>query len=164
MAAKRGANIRIKRAYVPTAKADGARVLVDRLWPRGVTKDALAIERWVKEIGPSDELRRWFGHDPERWDEFRRRYAAELYEARSHCSLNCAAARGITVTLVYGARDEVHNNAGRSARGIVGNHRVPRKRKQRLEQGPQPVFRSGSRRVLILVAQLPAVSAAHPRR
>src|SRR6185437_16226489 len=78
MASSRAHEVRLKRAYEPAAPADGIRILVDRLWPRGVSKAALAIERWVKEIAPSDALRRWFGHDPERWDEFLRRYAAEL--------------------------------------------------------------------------------------
>jgi uncharacterized protein YeaO (DUF488 family) len=110
MAARR-ADIRIKRAYAPAAKADGTRVLVDRLWPRGVTKDALAIERWVKEIGPSTALRQWFGHDPERWDEFRRRYAAELTQQKPLLGELRDLARGGTLTLIYGARDEAHNDA-----------------------------------------------------
>jgi uncharacterized protein YeaO (DUF488 family) len=111
MAAKRTGDIRIKRAYVPAAKTDGTRVLVDRLWPRGVTKDALAIARWVKEIGPSDALRSWFGHDPERWDEFRRRYRAELTKQAPLLEELRGLARGGVLTLVYGARDDAHNNA-----------------------------------------------------
>jgi uncharacterized protein YeaO (DUF488 family) len=111
MAATRAGNIRIKRAYEPPAKTDGARILVDRLWPRGVTKAALAIERWIKEIGPSDALRRWFGHDPERWDEFRRRYQAELMKQTELLAELRGLARQRALTLVYGARDDAHNNA-----------------------------------------------------
>jgi uncharacterized protein YeaO (DUF488 family) len=111
MAAKRAGDIRIKRAYEAPAPADGTRILVDRLWPRGVGKDALAVERWVKEIGPSDALRRWFGHDSERWDEFRRRYAAELAKQPALLAELRALARQGRLTLVYAARDDVHNNA-----------------------------------------------------
>jgi uncharacterized protein YeaO (DUF488 family) len=111
MAVKRTSDIRIKRAYEPAAKADGARILVDRLWPRGVTKDALSIERWTKEIGPSDALRRWFGHDPERWEEFRRRYVAELARQTALLEELRGVARDGVLTLVYGARDDAHNNA-----------------------------------------------------
>ena len=111
MAAKRAGDIRIKRAYEPSTPADGTRILVDRLWPRGVTKEALAIERWAKEIGPSDALRRWFGHDPERWTEFRRRYSAELTKQPALLAELRSLARQGALTLVYGARDEAHNNA-----------------------------------------------------
>ena len=111
MAAKRAGDIRIKRAYETPAKADGARILVDRLWPRGVTKEALAIERWIKEIGPSDALRRWFGHDAERWDEFRRRYEVELAKRSDLLAALRGRARQGALTLVYGARDDTHNNA-----------------------------------------------------
>ena len=105
------ARIRLKRAYEAAAAEDGARILIDRLWPRGVTKEDAAIERWAKELSPSAELRKWFQHDPARWQEFRRRYAEELrrhpQELRELRAL--AARRG--VTLVYGARDELHNDA-----------------------------------------------------
>jgi uncharacterized protein YeaO (DUF488 family) len=111
MAAKRGGGIRLKRAYDPPAKADGTRVLIDRLWPRGVSKEALAIARWVKEIGPSDALRRWFGHDAERWDEFRRRYKAELANQSELLAELRGLARHGTLTLVYAAHDDAHNNA-----------------------------------------------------
>ncbi len=104
-------HIRIKRAYEPSAHDDGARVLIDRLWPRGVKKEALALDQWAKELAPSTELRQWFGHDPARWQEFRQRYAAEL---RPHAdlleSLRTLARKG-PITLVYGAHDEAHNNA-----------------------------------------------------
>jgi uncharacterized protein YeaO (DUF488 family) len=111
MTATRAGDIRIKRAYEPPASADGMRILVDRLWPRGVTKEALAIERWIKEIGPSDALRRWFGHDVERWDEFRRRYAVELTKQTELLAELRSLARRGTLTLVYAARDDAHNNA-----------------------------------------------------
>ena len=111
MAAKRAGDIRIKRAYDPPASADGTRVLVDRLWPRGISKETLAIERWIKEIGPSDALRRWFGHDPERWNEFRRRYATELAKQAELLDELRSLARERRLTLVYAARDDAHNNA-----------------------------------------------------
>jgi uncharacterized protein YeaO (DUF488 family) len=104
------ADIRIKRAYEPAAKTDGTRVLIDRLWPRGITKDTLTIAQWMKEIGPSDALRRWFGHDPDRWDEFRKRYAAELTKQKPLLDELRGLTQG-TLTLVYGARDDAHNNA-----------------------------------------------------
>lgn len=105
--------IKIKRAYDPPSPDDGMRILVDRLWPRGVRKDALGIHRWIKDIAPSDELRKFFGHDPERWEEFRRRYREELKRGPARDALEelaKAAAKGI-VTLVYGAKDEAHNDA-----------------------------------------------------
>jgi uncharacterized protein YeaO (DUF488 family) len=110
---KTAGNVRIKRAYEAPEKADGYRVLVDRLWPRGVRKDALAIDVWMKEIGPSDELRRWFGHDPARWKEFSARYRDELRRqpaASLVAELVDQAKRG-RLTLVYGAKDELHNQA-----------------------------------------------------
>lgn len=105
------AQVRIKRAYEPASAQDGTRILIDRLWPRGVKKEPLALALWSRELAPSSELRRWFGHDPTRWQEFRQRYAAEL---RPHAALLeslRALARQGTLTLVYGARDEVHNDA-----------------------------------------------------
>ena len=104
-------HVRLKRAYEPAARADGRRVLVDRLWPRGVTKAKAAIDLWMKDIAPSTELRQWFGHDPARWDEFRARYTEEI---RSHPDLLGElrdAARAGPLTLVYAAHDEVHNDA-----------------------------------------------------
>jgi uncharacterized protein YeaO (DUF488 family) len=104
-------NVRLKRAYEPASSADGVRVLVDRLWPRGLHKIDAAIDRWLKEIAPSTELRRWFGHDPERWSEFRRRYAVELGQhVAAIDGLRDMARTGI-VTLIYGARDDQHNQA-----------------------------------------------------
>ena len=104
-------NVRLKRAYEPAAAGDGTRILVDRLWPRGVSKQRAAIDCWMKDIAPSTALRKWFGHDPARWDEFRRRYAKEV---RAHADLLDqlrALARQGPVTLVYAARDEEHNDA-----------------------------------------------------
>ena len=103
--------IRVKRAYEPPGPGDGRRFLVDRLWPRGVKKEALRIEAWLKEVAPSDQLRRWFAHDPGRWIEFQRRYFAELdREPVAWEPLIEAAAKG-PVTLVYSARDTEHNDA-----------------------------------------------------
>ena len=104
--------ITVKRAYAPASRADGIRLLVERLWPRGVTKAALKVDDWLKEAGPSTELRKWFGHDPERWDEFRRRYVRELDSRPDTWKPIVAAARhGGTVTLVYSSHDTEHNNA-----------------------------------------------------
>jgi uncharacterized protein YeaO (DUF488 family) len=103
--------IRLKRAYEPPGPEDGVRILIDRLWPRGIGKSEAAIDRWLKDAAPSNELRRWFGHDPSKWDEFRRRYEAELSHRAELLSELRETARKGPLTLVYGARDEVHNNA-----------------------------------------------------
>jgi uncharacterized protein YeaO (DUF488 family) len=103
--------IALKRAYEPAAPRDGTRVLVDRLWPRGVSKEAAAIDHWMKELAPSTELRKWFGHDPARWPEFRRRYTAELRQQAEAVAQLRALARKGRVTLVYAAHDEEHNDA-----------------------------------------------------
>src|SRR5271156_3353901 len=104
-------DVRLKRAYLPPSSEDGARVLVDRLWPRGLRKSDAGIDRWLKEAAPSTELRRWFGHDPSRWDEFRCRYKAELSRnAEILNGLRAIAQKG-RLTLVYAARDELHNEA-----------------------------------------------------
>ena len=103
--------LKLKRAYEPAAPEDGERYLVDRLWPRGVKKAALVLTSWLKEVAPSNGLRRWFGHDPARWPEFRRRYREELkLHGASLTPLRDALKRG-TVTLVYSAHDEEHNQA-----------------------------------------------------
>ena len=105
---------RIKRAYAPPAPADGLRVLVDRLWPRGLPRTTAAIDLWLKEIAPSTELRRWFGHDPERWPEFKRRYREELKapeRAAALARLRDAERQSRVVTLLYAARDDTHNHA-----------------------------------------------------
>ncbi|MDI3270719.1 MAG: DUF488 domain-containing protein [Bacillota bacterium] len=105
--------VRIKRVYEAAATEDGYRVLVDRLWPRGLKKEEVHMDLWAKELSPSTELRQWFGHDPGRWEEFRQRYQRELEEPEAQKILKelkekaCSA----TVTLLYGAKDEEHNNA-----------------------------------------------------
>jgi uncharacterized protein YeaO (DUF488 family) len=105
--------VSIKRAYEEAAASDGRRVLVDRVWPRGRTKDELRIDRWERELAPSTALRKWFGHDPARWDEFAERYRKELSgeDKRSRIDELASEARAGKVTLVYGARDEQHNQA-----------------------------------------------------
>ena len=103
--------IKVKRVYEPVDASDGRRFLVDRLWPRGISKQAARIETWLKEAGPSNDLRKWFGHDPARWTEFKRRYRGELQSKREVIAPLLEAARGGDVTLVYSARDEEHNQA-----------------------------------------------------
>ena len=103
--------IKIKRIYEQPDPADGQRLLVDRLWPRGLSKEQAGVDRWLKEIAPSDELRRWFGHDPGKWQEFRSRYMGELEAQRELLDQLADLARGQTVTLLYAAKDEAQNNA-----------------------------------------------------
>ncbi len=103
--------IAVKRAYDPVSPADGTRFLVERLWPRGVPKATLRVEAWLKEVGPSTELRKWFSHDPEKWDEFRRRYRRELDSRPEAWRPIVSAARRGRVTLVYSSHDTEHNNA-----------------------------------------------------
>ena len=105
--------IRLKRVYDPPASDDGVRVLVDRVWPRGVSKDAAHVDEWLKELGPSTELRKWFNHDPGRWAEFEARYRAELRapEQRERLEHLRQLASGRPLTLVYSARDTEHNQA-----------------------------------------------------
>lgn len=103
--------IRIKRVYDPPDRQDDARFLVERLWPRGVKKTDLQMDAWLKEAAPSSELRQWFGHDPAKWAQFRRRYFTELAHRPEACKPIREAARHGNVTLLYSARDEKHNNA-----------------------------------------------------
>jgi uncharacterized protein YeaO (DUF488 family) len=103
--------IQVKRAYDAAESKDGAQYLVDRLWPRGVKKEALHLEGWLKDVAPSDELRRRFSHDPSKWDEFQRRYSAELDRNDQTWQPLLQAARRGNITLLYGARDTQHNNA-----------------------------------------------------
>lgn len=100
----------VRRAYVPPTHNDGHRVLVDRVWPRGVSKEDIDIDEWSKDVAPSDELRKWFGHDPERWDEFQSRYRQELKGNEALAAL-VDRSRSKRITLVYGAHDELHNQA-----------------------------------------------------
>jgi uncharacterized protein YeaO (DUF488 family) len=113
-------NVALKRAYDPPAPTDGMRVLVDRLWPRGVKKEAAAIDLWAKDLAPSTELRKWFGHDPERWVEFTRRYEAELAQHTERLDELRAHARRGRVTLIYAARDQEHNEAVIIRDALVG--------------------------------------------
>jgi uncharacterized protein YeaO (DUF488 family) len=103
--------IQVKRAYEKPGDGDGFRVLVDRVWPRGINKDELRLDSWQKEIAPSTELRKWFGHDPEKWDEFRRRYFVELDGRKQLLANLLSVVKNGRLTLVYGAKDEEHNNA-----------------------------------------------------
>lgn len=104
-------HIQLKRAYTEADKSDGYRVLVDGLWPRGIKKDALHVEEWCRDLAPSGALRRWFGHKLEHWPEFRERYLQELEQHPDAVAELLKHAQAGTLTLVYGARDEEHNNA-----------------------------------------------------
>lgn len=104
-------DILIKRVYEPASRRDGRRFLVERLWPRGIKKDALAMDAWLKEVAPSATLRQWFGHEPERWTEFRRRYQKELSANTAALTPLLDAAKQSTVTLLYSASDIEHNAA-----------------------------------------------------
>jgi uncharacterized protein YeaO (DUF488 family) len=119
--------VQTKRAYEPAAPSDGYRVLIDRLWPRGVKKEMLALDLWAKELAPSGDLRRWFGHDPDRWKKFVGRYRRELRTAAARERLDDLAGRAArgAVTLVYGARDEKHNGA------VVIRNEIARRRRAR---------------------------------
>lgn len=103
--------IRTKRVYEPPGTGDGTRLLVERLWPRGMTKEAVAMDGWPKDVAPSDALRRWFAHDPAKWEEFKHRYFAELDSNPATWEPILEAASRATVTLLYSARDTAHNNA-----------------------------------------------------
>jgi len=108
---RRPAMIQVKRAYEHSSKDDGKRFLVERLWPRGVKKQSLRVEAWLKDVAPSSELRQWFQHDPAKWDEFRRRYFRELEKHSEAWQPLLARGRRGRVTLVYSAHDTEHNNA-----------------------------------------------------
>ncbi len=114
-------NIKLKRAYEAPTPDDGMRILVDRLWPRGLSKQRAAIDQWMKDISPSTELRKWFGHDPSRWDEFRRRYAKEVHQHPELLEQLRSLARKGPITLVYSARDEAHNDAVELRHLILGH-------------------------------------------
>ena len=104
-------SIQLKRVYEPQSKEDGIRILVDRLWPRGLTKKKAAVDLWLKDIAPTTELRKWFGHDPARWKEFQVRYRKELRADKEAVNLLKQKSKEGTVTLVYGAKDQEHNEA-----------------------------------------------------
>jgi uncharacterized protein YeaO (DUF488 family) len=114
-------NIKLKRAYDPPESTDGTRILVDRLWPRGVKKENAAIDEWMKDIAPSDDLRKWFGHDPERWEEFCERYAEEVSQHSEQLRQLRELAHKGSITLVYSAHDEAHNNAVALRNLILGH-------------------------------------------
>ncbi|MGQ0555819.1 MAG: DUF488 domain-containing protein [Nitrospiraceae bacterium] len=103
--------IQVKRVYEPTATSDGFRVLVDRLWPRGISKEAAKLDLWLPDLGPSTSLRKWFNHDPARWAEFQRRYHAELKKKSALLATITEQAKTRPVTLLYSAKDEQHNQA-----------------------------------------------------
>ena len=108
---KEDAMLKLKRAYEPASREDGRRILVERLWPRGIRKASLPLDAWLKEVAPTAALRQWFSHDPKKWDEFQRRYRAELEQHPEVCDPILKAARRGTVTLVYSSHDTEHNNA-----------------------------------------------------
>lgn len=103
--------IKLKRIYEPTSTSDGFRILVDRLWPRGIKKEEANVDIWLKEVGPSNELRKWFNHEPEKWEAFRKKYLAELQHSPATKELIQLVQKHATVTLVYSAKDEQHNQA-----------------------------------------------------
>ena len=104
-------SIKVKRVYDDSSAEDGIRILVDRLWPRGLKKEAARLDDWLKEIAPSNELRKWFGHDPDRWEEFKARYFHELERQNEAINKIREKASSSTVTLLFAARDETYNNA-----------------------------------------------------
>jgi uncharacterized protein YeaO (DUF488 family) len=120
-----GLKLQVKRTYEPCSREDGLRILVERLWPRGMTKGAVAASSWVKDVAPTTALRRWFGHDVERWEEFRRRYREELDATPSAWKPILEAARRGQVTLLYSARDNLHNGAVVLRDYLLGQVRGP---------------------------------------
>ena len=104
-------DIKIKRVYEKPSKEDGFRILVDRLWPRGLTKEKASVDLWLKEISPSTMLRKWFGHDPVKWNEFRKRYLLELDQNKEQVNILNEHLKNGTVTLLYGTKDQEHNEA-----------------------------------------------------
>jgi uncharacterized protein YeaO (DUF488 family) len=103
--------IKLKRVYESPAEEDGSRILVERLWPRGLTKERARIDLWLKDVAPSPELRNWFSHDPDKWEEFQQRYSRELAEKKDLISQIKQKSRESTVTFIFAARDEQHNSA-----------------------------------------------------
>jgi uncharacterized protein YeaO (DUF488 family) len=131
--------LKLKRAYEPVSKTDGTRFLVERLWPRGLSKARVHVDAWPKDVGPSTELRNWFSHDPERWPQFRRRYFRELDTRPEAWQPILSKARRGVVTLVYSSRDAVHNNA-------VALQEYLRARARRREASTRPVAANRRRR------------------
>lgn len=104
-------NIKVRRIYDESKKTDGFRILVDRLWPRGIKKNEANIDLWLKDIAPSDSLRKWFNHDPEKWITFQKRYAKELSDKQESIDIILKEAKKKTVTLLFGTKETEHNNA-----------------------------------------------------
>ena len=129
--------ITLKRAYDSVSRTDGRRFLVERLWPRGVSKAKLRVDAWLKEVGPSTELRQWFSHDPGKWSEFRRRYFRELDSRPEAWQPIASAARRGRVTLVYSSHDTEHNNAVALQQYVQAKLRRPRTSKRAVAAGPR---------------------------
>ncbi len=122
--------VKIKRVYDPPSPGvDGKRVLIDRLWPRGLKKEDAHIDEWMKDIGPSNELRKWFGHDPEKWGEFKKRFFLELHEKPDMVDEIVNAARRDTVTLLFGSKEERFNNAVALKEYIEARMRAPERKR-----------------------------------
>ena len=119
--------IQLKRVYEEPSDKDGMRVLVERLWPRGLTKERAAVDLWLKDVAPSPELRKWFGHDPARWEQFQERYQNELQKQEDAVQLLKQKAKQGSVTLVYAARDEAHNGALALKRFLEGHTSATRR-------------------------------------
>lgn len=115
--------IRLKRVYEKPSRQDGLRILVERLWPRGLTKERAAVGLWLKDVAPSPELRKWFGHDPGKWEQFQKRYWKELKENKEAVQLLKQKGKQGTVTLVYAARDKEHNGA-LALKRYLGGHKI----------------------------------------
>ena len=115
--------IRIKRVYEKPSRTDGLRILVDRLWPRGLTKERAAVKLWLKDLAPSTELRKWFGHDPAKWKEFQSRYRTELRGKKEALELLMQKSKERTITLLFGAKDKEHNEALVLKRVLEGRKR-----------------------------------------
>lgn len=130
--------VRLKRAYEPVRSDDGRRVLVERLWPRGLRKEQAHLDDWLKAVAPSDSLRKWFHHDPDRWSEFEQRYARELASDAARAAFDDLVRRAAseTVTLIYSAHDEQHNNAVVLKRLIERRLRRPPRTRSSLHAGP----------------------------
>jgi uncharacterized protein YeaO (DUF488 family) len=116
--------IKLKRVYDNPSREDGLRILVERLWPRGLTKKRAAVDLWLKDIAPSPELRQWFGHDPAKWREFQSRYRKELGEKKDAVALLLNKIKGRTATFVYAARDEEHNGALALKKVLDRRHKI----------------------------------------
>jgi uncharacterized protein YeaO (DUF488 family) len=133
--------IKLKRVYDPVARADGTRFLVERLWPRGLSKEKAHLTAWLKDVGPSTELRQWFNHDPRKWSQFRTRYFRELDANPESWAPIVAAARKSTVTLVYSSHDEEHNNAVALNEYLQKKRRPPLGPRRSTEAGRSPADR-----------------------